>query len=43
MKSNYILADFLICNTKHVEPVKAVLNAIGWEVARRISLESFFT
>ena len=30
-------------NKAFVEPVKAVLNAIGWEVERRISLESFFT
>ena len=30
-------------NKAFVEPVKAVLNAIGWEVERRISLESFFS
>ena len=30
-------------NKAFVEPVKAVLNAIGWEVERRVSLESFFS
>ena len=30
-------------NKAFLEPVKAVLNAINWEVERRVSLESFFT
>ena len=30
-------------NKAFLEPVKAVLNAIDWEVERRVSLESFFT